>query len=54
MSNSGDEAGDLAKLGGGLVINMGTATHAGIQNHLTALRAYNLQGGPVVRSERVV
>ena len=48
MSNSGDEAGDLAKLGGGLVINMGTATHAGIQNYLVALRAYNLQGGPVV------
>lgn len=48
MSNSGNEAGDLAKLGGGLVINMGTATHAGIQNYLAALRAYNLQGGPVV------
>ncbi|KFY37754.1 hypothetical protein V495_06973, partial [Pseudogymnoascus sp. VKM F-4514 (FW-929)] len=48
MSNHGDEASDLAKLGGALVINMGTVTQEGLRNHLLALRAYNSQGGPVV------
>ncbi|KAL5351317.1 thiamine biosynthetic bifunctional enzyme [Pseudogymnoascus australis] len=48
MSNHGDEAADLAKLGGALVINMGTVTQEGLRNHLLALRAYNSQGGPVV------
>ena len=45
MSNNGDEAGDLAKLGGALVINMGTSTHEGLVNYCKALRAYNAVGG---------
>jgi thiamine-phosphate diphosphorylase / hydroxyethylthiazole kinase len=48
MSNNSDEAQDLAKLGGALVINMGTMTQEGLRHHALALRAYNLQGGPVV------
>lgn len=47
MANYGEEAQDLSKLGGTLVVNMGTVTPDGIQNYLKALRAYNLAGGPV-------
>ncbi|KAJ8121275.1 hypothetical protein O1611_g10145 [Lasiodiplodia mahajangana] len=48
MANYGEEAVDLAKLGGALVINMGTVTPDGIGNYLKALKAYNAVGGPVV------
>lgn len=48
MSNNGLEAPDLAKLGGSLVINMGTVTPEGLENYLIALKAYNAVGGPVV------
>lgn len=48
MANYGEEAGDLCKLGGSLVINMGTVTPEGLQNYLQALQAYNSVGGPVV------
>lgn len=48
MSSNGDEAPDLARLGGGLVINMGTVTPEGISNYLKALKAYNAVGGPVI------
>jgi thiamine-phosphate diphosphorylase/hydroxyethylthiazole kinase len=48
MSNNGLEATDLSKLGGALVINMGTVTPDGLQNYLQALTAYNAFGGPVV------
>ncbi|MCJ1247991.1 hypothetical protein MMC30_005206 [Trapelia coarctata] len=48
MANDGGEAEDLAKLGGALVINMGSATPESISNHLQALRAYNKCGGPVL------
>ncbi|KAK5128040.1 hypothetical protein LTR85_005157 [Meristemomyces frigidus] len=48
MSNNGLEAGDLAALGGSLVINMGTTTPEIRSNHLKALAAYNAVGGPVV------
>jgi thiamine-phosphate diphosphorylase / hydroxyethylthiazole kinase len=48
MANYGEEAADLCKLGGSLVINMGTVTPDGLQNYAQALRAYNLEGGPVV------
>lgn len=48
MANDGAEAEDLAKLGGALVINMGSATPASISNHLQALRVYNECGGPVL------
>lgn len=48
MANYGEEASDLAKLGGSLVINMGTVTPDGLKNYAQALQAYNLAGGPVV------
>lgn len=48
MANYGEEAKDLAKLGGSLVINMGTVTPDGLENYAKALKAYNLEGGPVV------
>lgn len=48
MSNNGEEAADLAKLGGALVINMGTVTSDSMRNYLAALRAYNSAGRPVV------
>jgi thiamine-phosphate diphosphorylase/hydroxyethylthiazole kinase len=48
MANYGEEAADLCKLGGALVINMGTPTPDGLKNYLQALVAYNLVGGPVV------
>lgn len=48
MANYGEEAKDLCKLGGALVINMGTVTPEGLHNYCQALKAYNLEGGPVV------
>ncbi|KAI3337457.1 TMP-TENI-domain-containing protein [Xylariaceae sp. AK1471] len=48
MANYGEEAKDLAKHGGALVINMGTVTPEGLDNYLKALKAYNAVGGPVV------
>ncbi|PQE26648.1 hydroxyethylthiazole kinase protein [Rutstroemia sp. NJR-2017a WRK4] len=48
MANYGEEAADLSKLGGALVINMGTVTPEGLQNYTQALRAYNKEGGPIV------
>lgn len=48
MSNNGLEAGDLASLGGSLVINMGTTTPEIKSNHLKALAAYNAVGGPTL------
>ncbi|KAI0476898.1 Hydroxyethylthiazole kinase family-domain-containing protein [Xylaria cf. heliscus] len=48
MANYGEEAEDLAKLGGALVINMGTVTPEGLENYLKALKAYNDVGGPVI------
>ena len=48
MAGYGEEAPDLCKLGGALVINMGSVDPAGLTNYLKALRAYNLAGRPVV------
>jgi thiamine-phosphate diphosphorylase/hydroxyethylthiazole kinase len=48
MSNIGDEAADLAKLGGSLVVNMGTATPEQLQNQIIATAAYNAAGRPVL------
>ncbi|KAI1423615.1 Hydroxyethylthiazole kinase family-domain-containing protein [Xylaria sp. FL1777] len=48
MANYGEEAKDLSKLGGALVINMGTVTPEGLDNYSEALKAYNAVGGPVV------
>ncbi|GME64254.1 putative thiamine biosynthetic bifunctional protein [Neofusicoccum parvum] len=48
MSNNGLEAWDLARLGGSLVVNMGTVTPEGVSNYVYALRAYNAAGGPCI------
>lgn len=48
MANYAEEAADLAKLGGALVINMGTVTPDGLKNHIQALKAYNDAKRPVV------
>lgn len=48
MSLNGEEADDLARLGGALVINMGTVTPEGLLNYQKALKAYNAVGGPVL------
>ncbi|KAK6843618.1 hydroxyethylthiazole kinase protein [Apiospora arundinis] len=48
MANYGEEAKDLAALGGALVVNMGTVTPEGLENYLKALKAYNEAAQPVV------
>jgi thiamine-phosphate diphosphorylase/hydroxyethylthiazole kinase len=48
MANYGEEAFDLCKLGGALVVNMGTVTPDGLENYAKALKAYNSVGRPVV------
>ena len=48
MANYGEEAKDLAALGGALVVNMGTVTPKGLANFVQAIEAYNAAGGPVV------
>jgi len=48
MANYGEEAKDLAALGGALVVNMGTVTPEGIANFVKAIQAYNTAGGPVL------
>jgi thiamine-phosphate diphosphorylase / hydroxyethylthiazole kinase len=48
MSQDGEEAEDLSKLGGCLILNMGTVQPQTIQNYLQALAAYNKAGGPVL------
>ncbi|KAI0578408.1 ThiM Hydroxyethylthiazole kinase sugar kinase family [Pyrenophora tritici-repentis] len=48
MANYGLEAPDLARLQGGLVVNMGTVTPDGLLNYAQAVAAYNAAGGPIV------
>lgn len=48
MSESGPEAADLARLGGGLVINMGTATPEKLVTFAAGVKAYNAVGSPVL------
>lgn len=48
MANYGEEAPDLSRLGGALVVNMGTVTPEGLTNYKKAISAYNAAGGPVV------
>lgn len=48
MANYGEEAKDLAGLGGALVVNMGTVTPDGLANYIQAIRAYNEVGGPIL------
>jgi thiamine-phosphate diphosphorylase / hydroxyethylthiazole kinase len=48
MSINGKEAADLAKLGGALVINMGTVTPDTISAYLAGMQAYNKAGNPIL------
>ncbi|KAM3432314.1 hypothetical protein MY4824_006635 [Beauveria thailandica] len=48
MSNYAAEAADLAKLGGALVVNMGTVTPEGLANYKQAIKAYNDANRPVI------
>lgn len=48
MSLNGAEAPDLAKLGGGLVINMGTITTDIMNAYQSGVKAYNAAGNPVL------
>ena len=48
MANYGEEARDLASLGGSLVINMGTVTPDGLANYVQAIRAYNEAENPIL------
>ncbi|KAK3357442.1 Hydroxyethylthiazole kinase family-domain-containing protein [Lasiosphaeria hispida] len=48
MANYGEEAADLCKLGGSLVINMGSVDPVGLANYVKALKAYNMARQPVV------
>ncbi|KHN99506.1 Hydroxyethylthiazole kinase [Metarhizium album ARSEF 1941] len=48
MSNYAQEAAGLARLGGALVVNMGTVTPDGLESHVQAVKAYNEAKRPVV------
>ena len=48
MSLNGPEAADLASLGGGLVINMGTVTPDLLSTYLTGMLVYNVASNPIV------
>ncbi|KAK3185434.1 thiamine biosynthetic bifunctional enzyme [Lecanicillium sp. MT-2017a] len=48
MANYGEEAADLANLGGALVVNMGTVTPDGLTNYKQAIKAYNAASRPVI------
>jgi thiamine-phosphate diphosphorylase/hydroxyethylthiazole kinase len=48
MSNYAEEAADLAKLGGALVVNMGTVTPEGLANYVRAIQAYTAAGRAIV------
>lgn len=48
MANNGDEAPELAALGGSLVINMGSVTPEAASNYIRAAQAYNAHSRPVL------
>ncbi|KIW25203.1 hydroxyethylthiazole kinase [Cladophialophora immunda] len=48
MSENGPEAADLARLGGALVINMGTVTPDKLDAYIAGMRAYNAVGAPIL------
>lgn len=48
MAPYGDEAKDLCKLDGALLINMGTLTSESVSNYQKAVQAYNERGNPVI------
>lgn len=48
MSPYGEEATDLCKFDGALLINMGTLNSESVSNYLKAIKAYNVRGNPVI------
>lgn len=48
MAPNGDEAEDLAKFKGSLLINMGTLTNESVSQYLQAIAAYNESSNPVI------
>lgn len=48
MANYAAEAADLAKLGGALVVNMGTVTPEGLASYKQAIKAYNDADRPII------
>lgn len=48
MANDGNEAKDLSRLGGSLVVNMGSCTPSTIDQFVLAISAYNNIGRPVL------
>lgn len=48
MSSNGNEAEDICKNKGSLVVNMGTVDPYALTNYLKAIRAYNQARQPVV------
>lgn len=48
MANNGDEAPELATLGGALVVNMGSVTPEAIGSYVKAVQAYNTCGQPIL------
>jgi thiamine-phosphate diphosphorylase/hydroxyethylthiazole kinase len=48
MAPYGDEAKDLCKFDGALLINMGTLTSESVSNYQKAVQAYNERGNPVI------
>lgn len=48
MAPYGDEATDLSRFEGALLINMGTLTSESVSNYLKAIKAYNIRGNPVI------
>lgn len=48
MSNNASEAGDLAKLGGSLLLNQGSVTPESLANSVLATKAYNGAGGAII------
>lgn len=48
MAPYGDEAKDLCKFDGALLINMGTLTSESVSNYQKAVQAYNGRGNPVI------
>ena len=48
MANDGDEAMDIAKVAGSLVINLGSVSSVSLNSQIQALEAYNHRGLPVI------
>lgn len=48
MAPCGEEAADLARLGGALVVNIGTLMPQSVENQIIAIKAYNAASRPVI------